>query len=352
MKTLIIILGTVFFIATCSCGKDSGGGPLDIIPPDTTQVNPNPTPDPEPEPEPKPEPPVIGPTIVTIGTIPEKVMVEKETEIPFTIVKENYKGKFKVKIEDGTIPEFEVITMGEVDGGQGHREIRKGYTLEIDNKAVGDSINVGQHAFKIKNPAVVGDYRINVTFTDQEGKNTTEVLKFTVTSPDVIVKIYEVDPWLDLKIYDKNYYEILNRDYTYDPLSPVFVGKQVDTIYSQEVPKPGYPGKWTFPGRGMTVYIGQTGEKDFYCSSGIERTGNTKTLSPTWDNTSAALRLHKQGFHCFEFVTTPDDSEEPGTSTFKITFYDYWGKPVECKLAIVLLDRNATMPETGHRLPD
>ena len=327
--------------------------------------------DPEVEPDPIPTPPEkedpdkpLGDIILTIGELPDSIKVETSEEFKFSISRENYKGKFRVSL-DTICPKFEVIVM---EAGSAKQIIRKGCELNVDGKKLNeiDSLTSGEHTIKFSNPAVVGEYELVLGLTGSDGVKKSETIKLKAYSPEVIFKIYEVDPYLELKIFDKNYYEVLNRDYTYDPLSEVFKGKRVDTIYTKEKQNVGYPNsgeynehgeQYNIPGRGTTIYLGQEGGKDFWFNSGITFNDQNATLSPMWNNSAHSLTFQKQGFHCLDFwhFNIPENNtyrHRLGKTMYTIECFDFWGKRVTTDLTIVALDRNAILPPTGHRLPD
>lgn len=315
--------------------------------------------DPEIEPDPTPIPPEkedpdkpLGDIILTIGELPDSIKVETGEEFKFSISRENYKGKFKVSL-DTVCPKFELIVM---EAGSAKQIIRKGCELNVDGKKLNeiDSLTSGEHTIKFSNPAVVGEYELVLGLTGSDGVKKSETIKLKAYSPEVIFKIYEVDPYIELGFgwEPEKYYENLNNNYTYSPLSEIFVGKRVDKIYTQEEPKPGYPGEWTFPGRGTTLYAAQEGGKDFWFNEDITYNKDNYTLIPAWggiEGSTVALTFQKQGFNALLFWW---GQERAGETLYTIAFYDYWGKRYENKFTIVALDRNATLPETGHRLPD
>lgn len=305
--------------------------------------------DPEPNPDPEQKP---GELVLTIGELPDSVKVETSREFKFTINRENYTGKYQVKL-DTVCPEFEIIVM---DNGQAKQIIRKGCEIMIDGKKLTeiDSLPAGEHTVKFANPAVVGNYELSLELIANDGIRKNEKLKLKAYSPEVVFKIYEVDPYIELGLgwNPEKYYENLNNQYSYSPLSEVFVGKRVDKIYTQEEPKSGFPGEWTFPARGTVLYAAQEGGKDFWFNEGIKFNEESYTLVPAWggiEGSTVALTFQKQGFNALIFWW---GKERPGETEYKIVFYDYWGKKFEDKFTIVALDRNAVLPETGHRLPD
>lgn len=330
-KFLTTILVCSIFLHACGGNKQE------------TEPQPEPTPVPNPDPEPIPK---LGDIVLRFMDVPDSIKVETSIDFKFTIERKNYSGKFAIQV-DTIYPKFEVVTM---ENGVAQQKIRKGCEITIDGKKITDldSLSLGEHAVRFSNPAVVGLYEISLGLTAQDKITKKECVKLKVFSPLVTLKIYEVDPYLELKI-DKNFYEVLNQKYTYIPLSDVFKNKRVDTIYTQEIPKPGHSGEWTFPGRGVTVYVAQEGKRDFYSESGIQYNQNDYTLRPVWDNGIMALSFVKQGFHCMEFYTMV---EKKSKTTYTISLFDYWGKKQDFDLTIIALDRNENMPLTGHRLPD
>lgn len=287
----------------------------------------------------------------------DSVEVETNAEFKLSIERKNYTGKFKVEI-DTICPVFEIITM---ENGVAQQNIKKGCEIRIDGKlpTKPDSLALGEHTVTISNPSVVGEYEIFFTLTSGDGITHKESFKIKAFSAPAILSIYEVDPYLELEILDKNYYEVLNQNYTYTPLSQIFIGKRVDTIFIKEQYNPGtlneHGEEWTFDGRGTTVYLGQKGGKAFYFNEGIVFDENY-TVRPEWNSTTPSLTLQQQGFHCLDFWPFRKDGgtvcHKLGKTTYTIECFDYWGKKVSTNLTIVALDRNTQLPITGHRLPD
>lgn len=319
MINLKIILITILFACvTCvACEKDS-------------------TPDPNLE---------LGPIVVSFNDIMDSVCVESTTSFKIHISRENYLHKFAVKI-DTLFPSFEFITLKD---GDVNKLVKSGCEITLDGQSLSeiDSISSGEHLITFSNPLVVGEYILNLQFTAIDGFSCTEIAKINVYSPPVTVKFYEVDPWLELGIYDKNFYEILNRDYSYSPLSTVFKDKRVDTIYTKEIPMAGNPDKYTIKGRGTTVYLGQEGGKDFYFKEGIIYDQNTYALRPEWNTTTPSLSWQGQGFHCLDFWVM---KERIGKTKYTISFYDFYGKKVEESITVIVLERNAILPDHGNIL--
>ena len=184
-----------------------------------------------------------------------------------------------------------------------------------------------KYDFAFLKPQVVGNYEIKLKVKDQKGNEFRKDISIKVYSPEILIKAYNVDPWLDLKIFDKNFYEELNRDYTYNPLSDVFQGKEIDTVITYETPKPGYPGEFTYPGTGLTLYFQQEGAKEFVYKL-TQPQGSQSAFLPRWDNDaerSADTYPQYQGFHCFELLTWSKNISA-GTYQYQICLTDYWGK--------------------------
>lgn len=289
----------------------------------------------------------LGAIVVTVSDIVDSVRVESTTTFKIKISRENYLHKFNLKV-DTLYPSFEFISLKE---GNIYKLVKGGCKITIDGQSLTkiDSISAGEHLITFSNPEVVGEYSFILQLTAKDGTTYSKTIKYKVFSPPVIVKFYEVDPWLELGIYDKNFYEILNRDYSYSPLSTVFKNKRVDTIYTKEIPMAGNPDKYTIKGRGTTVYLGQEGGKDFYFKEGILYNQNTYALRPEWNTTTPSLSWQGQGFHCLDFWVM---KERIGTTTYTISFYDFYGKKVEKNITVIVLERNAILPDHGNILPD
>ncbi len=290
---------------------------------------------------------VLGPIEVIVSDLVDSVRVESITTFRINISRENYLHKFALKI-DTLFPSFEFITLKDENV---NKLVKGGCEITIDGQSFAkiDSISTGEHLITFSNPKVVGVYDFSIQLTANDGTTYSETIKYKVFSPPVIVKFYEVDPWLELGIYDKNFYEILNRDYTYNPLSPVFKNKRVDTIYTKEMPMAGNPDKYTIKGKGITIYVGQERGKDFYFKEGIKYDENIYALRPEWNTTTPSLSWQGQGFHCLDFWVM---EERIGETTYTIEFYDFYGKKVEDSITVVVFDRNTDLPTHGHIIPD
>lgn len=290
---------------------------------------------------------ILGPINLTVSDLVDSVRVESTTTFKIKISRENDLHKFALKI-DTLFPSFEFITLKE---GNIYKLVKEGCQITIDGQSLAkiDSISTGEHLITFSNPKVVGEYSFILQLTAKDGTTYSKTIKYKVFSPPVIVKFYEVDPWLELGIYDKNFYEILNRDYTYNPLSPVFKNKRVDTIYTKEIPMAGNPDKYTIKGRGITIYVGQEGGKDFYFKEGIKYDENIYALRPEWDTTTPSLTWQGQGFHCLDFWVM---KEQIGKTTYTIEFYDFYGKKVKESITTVVYDRNTALPSHGHIIQD
>lgn len=220
-----------------------------------------------------------------------------------------------------------------------------------------------KNTIKFKNPTVVGEYKILLSVTDKYGSTTKQAVSVRAFSPEIVVKFYEIDPGFD----EEEYFEDLNRDYTYNPLSNSLKGKRVDVIYSQEkwmnVLLPdgtiGYDSvTTTIPGRGIICYIGQEGGGDmqyFEAHDSFLRGEDKQSLSTTGfyytiDGIENWQRPIKQGFHGVVFET--GSGTKVGVMYYTLRMVDKWGKEKMETIAVKNLEMNETKPETGHILPD
>lgn len=276
-------------------------------------------------------------TEIYFSGLPDSVKVETTAEFNFSIQQQDYTGIFELDI-DTIIPVYKHdywIDWSQVPEGVSQipqeaiiNLCRKGIDLTINDNplAKGMTIQAGrENRMTFANPRVVGDYRIIFNIRNNRGQKTKKELSLKVYSPSIKITVYDIDPWLDLGIYDKNFYEELNKNYSYSPLSEVFQNKETDVLYSHQQPKPGYPGELTFPGIGVTICVVQENAKDFLYSTDESNIQNAFGIH--WDNDvlhSARTIPQKAGFHCLEFDAK--DSAVPGVYSIELSLTDYWGK--------------------------
>ena len=159
-----------------------------------------------------------------------------------------------------------------------------------------------------------------------------------------------------MKFYTKNigfdqdqYFDMLNKKFTYNPLSEELKGLRCDTIYTQEIPKHGEPGLWTIPGQSMICYIGQEGDNEIQSiqasSSFLIEKGKILS-STTWasqlDGKGGDFEPRK-GFHGVMFETST--LTRVGTQYYTIRVIDKWGKEKMATIVYKAFGRNETIPE-------
>ena len=287
----------------------------------------------------KPVPEPTFETDILIEGLKDSVEVESSLVFTLQIKREGCNDNFELTV-DTVIPVYtfhdwidweKVPENSDVIPPEAIRNIiRKGVQMNLNGNPIEKNMPIQanrKYDFTFSKPQVVGNYEIKLKVKDQKGNEYHKDVSIKVYSPEILIKVYNVDPWLDLKIFDKNFYEELNRDYTYNPLSDVFQGKEIDTVITYETPKPGYPGEFTYPGIGLTLYFQQEGAKEFVYKL-TQPQGSQNAFLPRWDNDAergADTYPQYQGFHCFELLTWSKDISG-GTYQYQICLTDYWGK--------------------------
>lgn len=289
--------------------------------------------------------------ILTFSGIPDSILVESSSEFIFKIEQKGFNKIFELTI-DTIIPEYTSqnwIDWSRVAEGQDQipedaiiKIHRRGIDLMVNDNPLqkGMPIQAGRlNRLKFYNPLVVGEYKLIFNIKGKNDKMTEKELKLKVYSPEIRIHVFDIDPWLDLKIWDKDFYKILNENYTFSPLSSVFVGRETDTLFSYETPKPGYQGQWTFPGIGTTIYFEQDNGKTF--SYFADESNLSNAFFTRWDNDvqhPASTLPQQAGFHCLEFTSW--EFAKSGKYDVVISLTDYWGKTSRKKITV-----NA---EAGH----
>ena len=284
---------------------------------------------------------------IVLNSIPDSVRVDRKLNIDFSIKSQNRDAFFYLTI-DTVIPTYTIsdwIDWSKVPEGVSQipeeailHVVRHGVKLQFQEKDLRRDILVNantDYTINFNDPEVVGDYMLIFNLKSESGKVYKKEVRVKVVSPSVNIVIYDVDPWLKLGIYDKNFYEILNERYTFNPLSEPFVGKETDIVYTYECPKPGYPGEWTYPGLGLTVYLGQENAREFTYQtdeSGINVFTNFDNDVKYRANTIP----QKTGFHCLELTTY--DKTVAGQFPLILKFTDYWGKETQKRLTLIAVE--------------
>lgn len=274
---------------------------------------------------------------ILFSNVPDSVKVETTAEFYFSVQQADYAGNFELEV-DTIVPVFKHDYW--IDWSQLPADVsqipeeaikyvcRQGVQLTLNDKPLtkGMLIQPGiNNRIVFSYPRVVGDYQLIFRLKNENGQCVKKELVLNVYSPPIDITVYDVDPWLDLGIYNKNFYEELNKNYSYSPLSEIFQNKETDILYSYQQPKPGYPGELTFPGLGVTVYVAQENAKEFLYLT--DETHINAAFVTHWDNDvlhSARTIPQKSGFHCLEFDSW--DSAVPGVYTIELLLTDYWGK--------------------------
>lgn len=294
---------------------------------------------PEPEME-NPEPELI------FSNLPDSIKVETEIEFTFRLKGEdNYTLSIDTIfptynytwIDFSLIPENTSV----IPDIAIHNIKRRGACLKINGNPLSEDMPVQkevENILRFTNPQVVGNYSLVFKIKDPKGRQYSKVLQLKVYSSPIYITFFAVDPWLDLGIFDKNYFNKLNEKYQSEPLDPVFAGKEVDTLYSQIVPMPGHPGKYTVPGKGTTVLVRQDGAKEFMYKC-EQLTGSFSAFQVMWDNfVNASFVPQKTGFHCLEHNTF-DDNILAGNYVYELSFTDFWGKVQKKNIVLTVLEK-------------
>lgn len=305
------------------------------------------------------------PVQIEVSAIPDSISVFDNTEFTFQV--NGKQGEtYNVKI-DTVVPFFYMIRTFYDDGDLLLKDKRYGAAdIQVNGMAIDqikEVVSGEKNTIKFKNPTVVGEYKILLSVTDKYGSTTKQAVSVRAFSPEIVVKFYEIDPGFD----EEEYFEDLNRDYTYNPLSNSLKGKRVDVIYSQvewqSVQFPdgthGYDSvTTTIPGRGIICYIGQEGGGDmqhFEGWDGFLRGEDKQSLSTTGfatsiDGVTYWERPIKQGFHGVVFETST--GTKVGVMYYTLRMVDKWGREKMETITVKNLEMNETKPETGHILPD
>ena len=200
--------------------------------------------------------------------------------------------------------------------------------------------------FLNSNPTAVGEYKVILNVTDKYNRTTRKEIKLNVWSPEIVVKFYNYFPGFD----QDQYFDMLNKKFTYNPLSEELKGLECDTIYTQESPT-NYPvpGSWTVPGQGIVCYIGQEGDNEIQSiqasSSFLIEKGKILS-STTWasqlDGKGGDFEPRK-GFHGVLFETST--LTRVGSQYYTIRVIDKWGKEKMATIVYKAFGRNETIPE-------
>ena len=343
MKNLLLLFASIVLLSVVSCGSENV------------------------EPSPQPQ----GKTIITVGSIPDSVKVETTTEIKFTVSQKEHPEKFSIEID--TINSYYYTYYGyDNEGNKIYWDDNRVYgsaTITLNGKSLNEIVSLipdRENTISFTNPTAVGEYVIVLSITDKFNRVEKKEIKVKVFSPEIVIKFYDLFPGYD----EKNYFTTLNKKYSYNPLSKELKGRRVDTIYTKEIPKPGYPGEWTVPGQGVVCYIHQEGGEDMQIFTGSPNTLriNGKPLTTTdfadrLDGKRTGTWLKSQGFHGIMFETAT--TTQVGIYYYTLRAVDKWGKEKLATIVYKALGRDEAIPSYavpsedgannywwGHRIED
>ena len=301
--------------------------------------------------DPKDDP---NPTEISITNLPDSVKVESSAEVKFTVTQNEHNENFSVKV-DTLVASYYTFWQYDDKGEKVFFEENKvmgkaDITINGKNLANVTSLTNGEeNTIVFSNPTAVGEYKVILNVTDKYNRTTRKEIKLNVWSPEIVVKFYNYFPGFD----QDQYFDMLNKKFTYNPLSEELKGLECDTIYTQESPT-NYPvpGSWTVPGQGIVCYIGQEGGEDFqiFTASPVKILGTDKK---PLTNTSFAHRVDgkengigyitKQGFHSVMFETST--LTRVGSYYYTLWLIDKWGKEKLATIVYKAFGRNETIPE-------
>ena len=301
--------------------------------------------------DPKDDP---NPTEISITNLPDSVKVESSAEVKFTVTQNEHNENFSVKV-DTLVASYYTFWQYDDKGEKVFFEENKvmgkaDITINGKNLADVTSLTNGEeNTIVFSNPTAVGEYKVILNVTDKYNRTTRKEIKLNVWSPEIVVKFYNYFPGFD----QDQYFDMLNKKFTYNPLSEELKGLRCDTIYTQESPT-NYPvpGSWTVPGQGIVCYIGQEGGEDFqiFTASPVKILGTDKK---PLTNTSFAHRVDgkengigyitKQGFHSVMFETST--LTRVGSYYYTLWLIDKWGKEKLATIVYKAFGRNETIPE-------
>ena len=315
-------------------------------------------------------------TEISITNLPDSVKVESSAEVKFTVTQKGHDEKFSVKVDTVMASYFQYVTLsfgsieGIPDGGYFWEGENKHYgkaDITINGKNLADVTSLAngeENTIVFSNPTAVGEYKVILNVTDKYNRTTRKEIKLNVWSPEIVVKFYTKNTGFD----QDQYFDMLNKKFTYNPLSEELKGLECDTIYTQESPT-NYPvpGSWTVPGQGIVCYIGQEGDNEIQSiqasSSFLIEKGKILS-STTWasqlDGKGGDFEPRK-GFHGVMFETST--LTRVGTQYYTIRVIDKWGKEKMATIVYKAFGRNETIPEHctpsneinfwwSHRIPD
>ena len=318
-KSMLFHVCACLLLAAVACGKVENEEPKPVIPEVPEQ--------PEEPVEPAPVIPETE-TVITIGAIPDSILVETGTKITFSVQQEEHPEDFKVEVKS-ILPVYRTDFIVGTDTAQADIHINDKEPAEITTLKNGE-----ENTVSFDNPNAVGEYIIHLAITDKYDRETRDSIKIKVYSPEIIIEFFAKNIGFD----EDTFYDDLNNKFSHDPLSPELIGKQTDTIYTQEcfmsVLLPdgtiGYDSvTTTVPGQTVICYIGQEGGGDFV-NTRTER-GTTSWGSCMDGDQNIHLRRIKPGFHGIMFETSARTGI--GVEYCTIFLIDRWGKEASATIA-------------------
>ena len=290
-------------------------------------------------------------TEISITNLPDSVKVESSAEVKFTVTQNEHNENFSVKV-DTLVASYYTFWQYDDKGEKVFFEENKvmgkaDITINGKNLADVTSLTNGEeNTIVFSNPTAVGEYKVILNVTDKYNRTTRKEIKLNVWSPEIVVKFYNYFPGFD----QDQYFDMLNKKFTYNPLSEELKGLECDTIYTQESPT-NYPvpGSWTVPGQGIVCYIGQEGDNEIQSiqasSSFLIEKGKILS-STTWasqlDGKGGDFEPRK-GFHGVMFETST--LTRVGSQYYTIRVIDKWGKEKMATIVYKAFGRNETIPE-------
>ena len=330
MRKCMLFSVCAWLLLAVACGKVGNESPK----PENPEV-------PEQPEEPVEPAPVIPETetVITIGAIPDSILVETGTKITFSVQQEEHPEEFKVEVKS-ILPVYRTDFIVGTDTAQADIHINDKEPAEITTLKNGE-----ENTVSFDNPNAVGEYIIHLTITDKYDRETQDSIKIKVYSPEIIIEFFDYFPGFD----EDTYYEDLNQKFSHSPLSQELIGKQTDTIFTQEcfmsVLLPdgtiGYDSvTTTVPGQGIVCYIEQEGGGDFVNTS--KKWGTTSWGTRMDGELNIHLRRIKPGFHGIMFETARTGI---GVEYYTIFLIDRWGKEASATIAYRSFGIKENIPE-------
>ena len=320
MRKCMLFSVCAWLLLAVACGKVGNESPK----PENPEV-------PEQPEEPVEPAPVIPETetVITIGAIPDSILVETGTKITFSVQQEEHPEDFKVEVKS-IYPTYRTDFIVGIDTAEADIRINGQEPAAIKSLKNGE-----ENTISFENPNAVGEYTILLTVTDKYERESQDSIKIKVYSPEIIIEFFSKRLGFD----ESNYFDDLNKEYSHNPLSQELVGRQTDTIYTQEkfmsVLLPdgtiGYDSvTTTVSGQSVICYIKQEGGGDFV-NTYSEKGSTTSWATRIDGDSNMHTHLIKQGFHGIMFETSTSTSV--GVEYFTIFLLDKWGKEASATIS-------------------